>query len=98
MASRRRASRPQQELRVGQPTSREEVRVRWISDGWYWGPACPQDERHGALLDLQGSPNWYCRHATHLGRGVYSEEQLIEIEWQRVISAAQSQEILPPQS
>jgi len=79
------------------PATRDEVRLRWVSDGWYWGPVCPQDDRHGALIDLQGSEKWYCRHSAHLGRGIYEESTLIDLEWKRITSAAKSQGILPHQ-
>lgn len=73
------------------PASREDCRVRWVRDGWYWGPVCPVDEGHGALLDLKGSEKWYCRHQQHQGRGVYSEEDLLDIEWAKVSSSESAQ-------
>ena len=79
------------------PASREEVRVDWVRDGWYWGPACPQDKEHGALLDLKGSDKWYCRHQAHIGTGIYTETLLGDLEWQRITSSEQSQEISPSQ-
>lgn len=74
------------------PTSRDEVRVPWVRDGWYWGPACPQDASHGALIDLKGSDKWYCRHQRHNGRGVYQEANLLDLEWERLTSAEQQKE------
>jgi len=97
MARRKAYSKPQEFLGAP-PASREEVNLRWVSDGWLWGPMCPQDHLHGGLIDLQGSSKWYCRHQAHIGRGVYTEEQLIDLEFERITSAARSQGILPPQS
>jgi len=75
-----------------QPASRDDIRVPWIRDGWYWGPACPQEISHGALIDLKGTNKWYCRHSAHIGRGVYTEDVLVDLEWGRVSSAALSPE------
>lgn len=95
---RRKAFRVPEEHRGEPPASRDDVRLRWVSDGWLWGPICPQDHLHGGLIDLQGSSKWYCRHQGHMGRGVYTEDELIDIEWGRITSVAQSQEISPLQS
>jgi hypothetical protein len=97
MASRRPARREPEP--IGEPpATREDVRVRWISDGWYWGPACPESEAHGALIDIQASSKWYCRHQQHSNSGIYTESDLIDIEWAKITSAAKSQEILPDPS
>jgi hypothetical protein len=50
------------------------------------------------MIDLQGTSKWYCRHQAHMGRGVYTEDQLLDLEWDRLTSFAPSQEILPFQS
>lgn len=73
------------------PASREDCRVRWVRDGWYWGPVCPVSEEHGALLDLKGTDKWYCRHQQHPGRGIYSEDDLLDIEWAKVSSSESNQ-------
>lgn len=64
----------------------------------FWGPTCPQDESHGGLLDIHGSETWYCRHSSHQGQYLYSYEQLIEIEINRVAESEASDLELPQDS
>lgn len=41
---------------------------------WY-GPACPQDPDHGAMLDWPGAYTaWYCPHRKHVGRQFYTTD------------------------
>lgn len=80
------------------PASREDVRIPWTRDGWFWGPVCPQNKEHGALIDLKGTDRWYCRHQGHIGSGVYSEDGLIDLEWNRLTAGESSLQKSQPQS
>ena len=66
------------------PEILKSVHPRWSRTGMFWGPICPQDESHGGLLDIHGSENWYCRHSSHQGGYLYSYNQLVELEINRI--------------
>ena len=68
---------------------REHVHPRFVRTGWYWGPECPVVAGHGAMIDIKGTDRWYCRHQYHdidLTRTVFSEEELIDLEFARLTS------------
>ena len=43
---------------------RESSRAKWVRTGWMWGPECPVEPGHGAMVDIK-TGGWYCRHQYH---------------------------------
>jgi hypothetical protein len=67
--------------------TKADVRLRWAKSWVNWGPVCPLDESHGALIDVQGTSRWFCRHQDHDGSGVrpaWTEDDLLTFEWDRL--------------
>ncbi len=81
---------------AGSQILREHVYPRFVRTGWYWGPECPIIAGHGAMLDIKGTDRWYCRHQYHDvdgTRAVFSEEELVDLEFARLIAVAESPEL-----
>lgn len=64
----------------------------------FWGPSCPQDAAHGGLIDIQGSETWYCRHSAHQGNSLYSYDQLVALEIDRITASEKNAESNPQES
>lgn len=66
-----------------------DVRVPWATNGMFWGPECPVNKAHGALIDIKGSSVWFCRHQEHdvLGQPArFDEEQLQRLAYEKQVS------------
>jgi hypothetical protein len=86
-------TRPEESELFGEEPTRETVRVKWVRTDWYWGPECPVSPSHGCLIDIKGSPSWYCRHQEHDGekiRSLYSDGELQEYAWQKYLVSRDS--------
>jgi hypothetical protein len=86
-------SRPSEQLpdwAIEEPV-RDLCHPKWVRTGWMWGPECPIEPGHGAMVDLKGG-GWYCRHQYHdidSTRTSWTDESLKDLAYERALRAWQ---------
>lgn len=86
-------SRPPEQLpdwAIEQPVP-ELCHPKWVRTGWMWGPECPIESGHGAMVDLKGG-GWYCRHQYHdmdSTRTSWTDESLKDLAYERALKVWQ---------
>lgn len=92
-------SRPSEQLpdwAIEQPT-KESCRPKWVRTGFMWGPECPIDSAHGAMIDLKGG-GWYCRHQYHGSPDIqkakcsWTEASLQDLAYERALADWEARE------